>query len=230
MDYTDQTVNDLLNGEVRSGFVQKVYGILTVQLVITALIAAPIAQQDPYWVASHASICQGCMIVSLVAVLMVSCCFQKVARQVPYNYMFLLLVTVCEAVIVGFVCAMYTADSVLLAVLETAGIFFGLTLYACTTKSDFTGMGPYLATAMWGLLLTSIIAFFLPGDGMQYMIAGFGAILFSFYIVYDTQMICGGKHKVGCYGVDDYVFAALNIYLDIINLFLYLLELFGDRK
>jgi len=230
MDYTEQRVNDIIDGEVRSGFVQKVYGILSVQLVITALIASPIATQDPHWVAQNMRACQACMIVSLVAVISVSCCFKSIARKVPYNYAFLLLVTVCEAVMVGFVCAMYKADSVLFALLQTAGIFFGLTLYACTTKSDFTGCGPYLATAMWGLLLTSIMAFFLPGDPLRYMISGFGAILFSFYIVYDTQMICGGKHKVGAYGVDDYVFAALNIYLDIINLFLYLLELFGDRK
>lgn len=230
MDYTEQRVNDIIDGEVRSGFVQKVYGILSVQLIITAAIAAPIAAQDPHWVAENVRTCQACMIISLVAVVSVGCCFQNIARQVPYNYLFLLLVTVCEAVVVGFICAMYTANSVILAVLETAGIFFGLTLYACTTKSDFTGFGPYLATALWGLLLTSMISFFLPGDSLRYMISGFGAILFSFYIVYDTQMICGGKHKQGAYGVDDYVFAALNIYLDIINLFLYILELFGDRK
>lgn len=228
MDYTDQRVNDIIDGEVRSGFIQKVYGILSVQLVLTAVIAAPIAAHDPRWVNENQNVCGACMVISLVAVVAVSCCFQKVARKVPYNYVFLLLVTVCEAVMVGFVCALYTAESVMLALLETAVIFFGLTFYACTTKSDFTGFGAYLAAALWGLLATSIVALFIPG--FQALCAGAGAILFSFYIVFDTQMICGGKHKQGSFGVDDYVFAALNIYLDIINLFLELLRLFGDRK
>merc|ERR1719375_3058366 len=65
------------------------------------------------WVATHQSVCQACMIFSLVLVLGVSCCCQEMARQVPWN--FLLLVTVCEAVLVGFICAMYTGQSVLLA-------------------------------------------------------------------------------------------------------------------
>merc|ERR1712032_1809081 len=109
--------------------------------------------------------------------------------------------------------------------------FAGLTMYAMTTKSDFTGMGPYLSAAIMGLMLASFLCIFFPYSPMiQKVMAGFGAILFSFYIVYDTQLICGGKHSKHAFGVDDYVFAALNIYLDIINLFLYLLQLFGDRR
>ena len=54
-----------------------------------------------------------------------------------------------------------------------------------------------------------------------------GAIIFSFYIVYDTQLIIGGKHKKYQYNQDEYIFAALNLYLDIINLFLYILDLFN---
>merc|ERR1719198_1558127 len=100
-----------------------------------------------------------------------------------------------------------------------------------TTKTDFTGFGPYLFAALLGLILMSFLCMFFPySPMMQKVMAGFGAILFSFYIVYDTQLICGGKHKKHQFGVDDYVFAALNIYLDIINLFLYLLSLFGDRR
>ena len=64
---------------------------------------------------------------------------------------------------------------------------------------------------------------------MQKIYAGTGALLFGGYIVYDTQLIIGGKHR-NKFAIDDYVFAAINIYLDVINEFLYLLELFGDRR
>jgi hypothetical protein len=231
MEMGQSPLTSLSDEKVRAGFVQKVYGILTVQLVITFMVAFPIQRMGPEWVRMNKSMVQVAMFTSLAAVLGVSCCCAQVARQVPYNYMFLLLVTVCEAVIVGFVSAMYTAQSVMISVVLTGGIFACLTIYAFTSKTDFTGMGGYLMAGLCGLMLTSFVCIFFPYSPMtQKVMGGLGAILFSFYIVYDTQLICGGKHKTHEFGVDDYVFAALNIYLDIINLFLYLLSLFGDRE
>jgi len=213
---------------VRSGFVRKVYGLLSIQLVLTCAIAWPIQQAAPQLLAQNIVYFKAAMIGSLVCVMGVSCCCMDVARKFPTNYLFLFFVTVCQAVMVGFVSAQYTTDSVVQAALLTATIFFGLTFYACTTKTDFTGCGPYLFVALLGMFLATIMCAFIPA--MQSAIAGLGAILFSFYIVYDTQLIMGGKHQKVQYGVDDYVFAALNIYLDIINLFLYLLELMGSRN
>lgn len=219
----------VFEGAVRNGFIRKVYGILTAQLLLTTVIAFPISQMSPQWIEENREYATIAMVVSLVLALSTICC-RNMAREVPYNYMFLLAFTICEAVLVGFICALYTAQSVLLAVALTAGIFFGLTAYAFTTKSDFTGMGPYLFGALLGLTLTSLLAVFFPFSPlMQTLQAGCGAMIFSMYIVYDTQLICGGKHQQQ-FGIDDYVFAALMIYLDIINLFLQLLELFGDRK
>merc|ERR1719316_1811256 len=178
----------------------------------------------------HQQYARAAMMISLAAVIGVSCCCTELARKVPYNYMFLLLVTVCEAVIVGMISAMYTTQSVIIVLALTAAIFCSLTIYAFTTKADFAGMGGYLYAALMGMFFTSLLCFFFPCPMMQKLLGGFGAILFSCYIVYDTQLICGGKHKKHQFGVDDYVFAALNIYLDIINLFLYLMSLFGDRR
>jgi hypothetical protein len=214
--------------QIRSGFVRKAYGILSAQLVLTTLIALPI-QLNPEWVITHRSVAQIAMFTSIGLVVGVGCCCQEVARKYPQNYVFLLLVTVCESVIVGFISAMYTTQSVVMMMALTAGIFLGLTLYAMTTKTDFTGMGGYLSAGLMCLFLTSFLMIFFPSPMGQKLLAGFGASLFSGYIVYDTQMIMGDKHKLR-FGIDDYVFAALNIYLDIINLFLYLLSLFGERR
>merc|ERR1712151_142410 len=101
---------------------------------------------------------------------------------------------------------------------------------------DFTGLGAYLLAALFGLVAFGfvIIRFSWVWPGMYstaHMIyAALGAILFSFYIVYDTQLIVGGRHKKHQFSVDDYAFAALNLFLDVINLFLMLLSLFGSRK
>lgn len=216
--------------EIRSGFVKKVYGILSVQLVLTAVIAFPI-QLNPEWAIQNRQLAQACMLGSLFLVIGVSCCCQDAARTFPQNYVFLAIITVCEAVVVGVISAMYTTQSVMLVMVLTAGIFLSLTFYAMTTKTDFTGMGGYLAAGIMCICLSSILLLFFPYSPMsQKLLAGFGALLFSGYIVYDTQLILGDKHKKHRFTVDDYVFAALNIYLDIINLFLYLLELFGERR
>lgn len=225
-----QTVDAVMEGEVRNGFIKKVYGILTVQLLLTFAIAFPIQQADQTWVQSHYKYCQIAIFVSLAVTMGVMCCCHEAARRFPTNYLFLFVVTVCESVVVGFISAMYTTQSVMIAVILTAGIFVGLSIYAVTTKTDFTGMGGYLVAALLGLCLTSFVCMFFPSPMMNTLMGGAGAIIFSCYIVYDTQLICGGKHNKFRFTVDDYVFAALNIYFDIVNLFIYLLELFGDRR
>merc|ERR1719215_1070783 len=145
-------------------------------------------------------------------------------------------ITVGISITTGFYAAMFTTASVVQALFATAAVVIGLTMFACTTKSDFTGMGPYLFAA---LLAFSMFGFMLmlfswmgimPGQGIRTIYAGLGVLLFSFYIVYDTQLIVGGQHKKCEFSIDDYCFAAINIYIDIIDLFMFILELMGDRR
>jgi len=222
---------------VRRDFVKKVYAILTVQLLLTMAIAAPFSTVlSREWIRGQMPLYYFAMFASLALIVGVSCCCQQAARTFPTNYLFLLLFTVCMAVVVGFVTAFYTTWSVVQALLTTAGVFLGLTAYACLTKTDFTGMGPYLFAALLTLvgfsLVVSITSWFVGSIPplVQTIMAGCGALLFSMYIVYDTQLVIGGTHKKHQFDIDDYVFAALNLYLDIINLFIYILQLFGSRE
>jgi len=221
---------------VRRDFVRKVYGILTVQLIFTVAIAAPFNLfLTPDWVRSHMSLYYLATFGSLGLIVGIACCCQQAARTFPTNYVFLLLVTVCEAVIVGFITVFYTTQSVLLAVAATVVVFSGLTFYACFTKTDFTGLGPYLMAALFGLmgfgLVLMVFSFFAPvPPWLHSLMALCGVLLFSFYIIYDTQLIIGGTHTKNQFSIDDYAFAALNLYLDVINLFLYILQIFGDRR
>jgi hypothetical protein len=173
---------------------------------------------------------------SLITTIAITCCCLQLLRTFPTNYIMLAIFSVLYGVMVGCICMQYTGKSVILAAAMTTGIFFVCTGYACFTKTDFTGMGGYLMCALIGLLVCGFIMFFVsflfPGlyPFLHMMFAGFGAVLFSLYIVYDTQLIVGGRHKKHQFSVDDYAFAALNLYLDIINLFLMILSLLGDRK
>ncbi len=95
-------------------------------------------------------------------------------------------------------------------------------------------MGMYLYVCLIVFILSGFIAgvFFATVDNfqtIQLVYATGGVLLFSCYLVYDTQLIIGGKHAKFQFSVDDYVFAALNLYLDIINLFIYILQLLNQR-
>ena len=147
------------------------------------------------------------------------------------SYIFLGLFTVAESVLLGVVCAAYTVDSIMIAVGVTALLTVGLVLFATTTKQDFTGAGPYLFLALWMLMIYGFMLSFFPYfRSVQTAYSLIGVVIFSFYVVFDVQLILGGKHNRFKFGVDEYVFAALAVYLDIINLFLRFLELFGRQR
>eukprot|EP00928_Gymnodinium_smaydae_P083015 TRINITY_DN66292_c0_g1_i1.p1 TRINITY_DN66292_c0_g1~~TRINITY_DN66292_c0_g1_i1.p1 ORF type:complete len:266 (+),score=33.11 TRINITY_DN66292_c0_g1_i1:67-798(+) len=221
--------------EVRLGFIRKVYGILSVQLLLTTSIAAPICAMGNDWVQAN----QWMLIVSSVLLLgtMCSmCCCGRQLRQYPTNYIFLFVLTVAMAVLVGFTSALYTWQSVVLSAGITVGIFLMMTVYAWNTTTDFTGMGPYLAGALFTMLMFGFVLSIMGFCGvridwlvMLYDILG--VLLFTFYIVFDTQRILGeyGGHQY-MMSVDDYVFASLQLYLDIVNLFLHILQIFGKRR
>jgi len=216
---------------VRSNFIKKVYSILTVQMLVTTMIAMPfVLFVDSTWVNQHMAIFYIAQFGSLAMLIAMACCCQNMLQKFPQNYIFLAIFTVATGIVIGFVCTMYTGPSVALAAGMTTAIFLGLTAYACITKTDFTGMGPYLFGALLCLVIFGFVLMFFSSPLAHKIYAGLGALLFCFYIIFDTQLIVGGSHKQHEFGVDDYCFAVLTLYLDIINLFLNLLSLFGEGR
>ncbi|PNF18385.1 hypothetical protein B7P43_G12481 [Cryptotermes secundus] len=106
---------------------------------------------------------------------------------------------------------------------------FGLTIFAIQTKWDFTGMGGALFVTLIILVIFGIVAIFIPGKIMNLIYASCGALLFSLYLIYDTQLMIGGEHKYSI-SPEEYIFAALNLYLDIVNIFLYILRIIGESR
>merc|ERR1719483_181379 len=115
----------------------------------------------------------------------------------------------------GTVATFYDVDAVILAVGITAAVTLGLTVFAFQTKIDFTVLGGILFTFLLILIIAGIVMAILPFSRWSMIgYASAGALLFSFYIIYDTQMMMGGKHKYSV-SPEEYIFAALNLYLDI---------------
>lgn len=116
-----------------------------------------------------------------------------------------------------------------MAVGITAAVCLALTLFSFQTKFDFTGLNSILFIAMVVFLLFGIIAMIWHGKIMTLVYASIGALLFSIYLIYDTQIMIGGNHKYAI-SPEEYIFAALNLYIDVVNIFLYILTIIGTSR
>ena len=128
---------------------------------------------------------------------------------------------------VGTVTSIYAdagaGDLVLEAVFITASVFIVLTIFTLQSKWDFSFLGAGLGMCLWVMILWGFFAIiFGLQTGFIYGLAG--SILFSGFIIYDTYMICERLDP------EDYIVAAIELYLDLINLFLYILQMLGEAN
>lgn len=205
--------------------------ILMLQLMITLSFIALFTFHEgtKQYVRQHREMMWIALVVVIVTLIAMSCC-TNVRRKAPMNFIFLFIFTLAESLILGVVASTYKTDAVLMAVGICAAVCLGLTLFAFQTKWDFTVMGGVLFVAVIILFLFGIVAAILPGNKTLTLVyASIGALIFCVYLVYDTQMIIGGKHKYSI-SPEEYIFAALSLYLDVINLFLYLLTIIGIAR
>lgn len=168
-------------------------------------------------------------IVMLFVCMIVLACCGEVRRKAPMNFIFLFLFTIAESFVMGVTASNFKADAVLMAAGITAVVCLGLTLFAFQTKWDFTMMGGILFVAVLILMVFGIVMIFWHNKIAQMAYASLGAFIFSIYLIYDTQMMMGGKHKYSI-SPEEYIFAALNLYLDIINIFIYILTIVGNAR
>lgn len=126
----------------------------------------------------------------------------------------------------------YTGTSIAATFFATAGAFAGLSLYGYTTKRDLSGMGTFLIMGLIGILIASLINVFLQSSGLAWGVSFLGVLIFAGLTAYDTQKLremywqVSGSQFMG----KAVVMGALSLYLDFINLFMFLLRFMGDRR
>lgn len=127
----------------------------------------------------------------------------------------------------------YTGGSLASTFFVTAAAFGGLSLFGYTTKKDMTGLGTFLIMGVIGLVIASIVNMFLQSETFYYIISGIGVLLFSALIAYDTQRLKMTYYALGgdqqAMGVAT-GFGALNLFINFINLFQFLLAFMGGRR
>lgn len=209
--------------DIRMQFVRKVYSILTVQLLLTTALSATSFFSQTYksWIQSNSWMMWTSLIGAIVFLLLT---FWK-RKSYPTNMVFLTCFTALEAYSISVITSFYESRIVLQALVITLAVFAFLTLFACQSKYDFTAWQPYLFGALWMLIIFGFMAAFFPGGRTLDTIYGaVAALIFSAYILVDTQLVM--RH----YHVEEEIAAAISLYLDVINLFLSILRILNSQQ
>lgn len=220
----EEEVHDEVETKIRLGFIRKVYGILSIQLLITTIfcIFSMTSSSFQKFFISNIGLFWLTIFLIIIIPFIIICC-PNVMRKTPINYIILFIFTFSESYIVGFICSYYSAKIVFMATFMTFTMVFTLTIYAITTKNDFTMQGGLLFILGSVFALFIIFGFFTNNKIFHVILSLAGVILFSFYLIYDTQLIIGNRKEL--IEVDDYILGSFILYTDIIYIFTRLLQI-----
>lgn len=211
--------------EVRMGFIRKVYSILSVQLVVTFgfILMFSLSDGAKKFASANPALLFVSFGVSIVALLVLACC-GEVRRKFPMNFVCLSIFTLAEAFMLGVVSAHSKTNVVVLAVLMTAVVCIGITIFSFQTKIDFTVYSGVMFVAVLILMVVGFVLAFVKIPILHLIYAAVGALIFCVYLIIDTQSIIGGNHK-NQISPEEYIFGAISLYTDIIQIFMFILQI-----
>ena len=222
--YSDEHLRGSLHGKSRMGFVRKVYGIVCAELLFTAIWAAFVYNTP--WLArivvgnNFLGVIFG--IVAFVGTLTLAL-NRSIARTVPLNYAILSAVTFSLAWSVSYLTTFYPASIILTAAFSTAAAVAGITYYAMTSTTDYNYAKAFLYSSLAILLFQLGAIWFMPADSYNFWVSVLFAISSSISILYNAEGIIGKKQLK--YSQDEYICAAMNLYVEIIQLFIEILKI-----
>ena len=238
MDYEEMTnaISRERELEMSAAFpilMRKVYLWMTMALAITGFTAFYVAHSESLLTAifTNQILFWGLVIAELGLVIGLSAAINKLSLTVA-TLMFVLY-SVINGATMAFIFLVYTASSVTNVFLITAGTFAAMALFGYFTKTDLTSMGKILMMALIGVIIATIVNVFTKSEGLAVILNYVGVLVFVGLTAYDAQKIkqmmltapdAGeASQKIALLG-------ALSLYLDFINLFLYLLRILGSRR
>ena len=213
-----------------TAFLRKVYGWMFVGLGVTAAVALGVASSPTLMQAIFGSklLFFGLVIAELGLVFFLSARVNKLAPATASGLF--LLYSALNGATLAAIFVMFTGTSIATTFFVTAGMFGALALYGSTTKRSLAGVGQFAFMGLIGLILASVVGMFLKSDGLQFVISIVGVIVFTGLTAWDAQKLKAmatalPEGQTGSYAV----VGALSLYLDFINLFLFMLRFFGRR-
>ena len=221
----------IASNKIISAFFSKVYGWMAFALLLSGLAA---------WLTGHNVAIQQTLFtgytpmvlfgIELALVFGIGAAINKLSASMCT--LLFVIYSVVNGLTLGVIFLAYTEASIMSTFLVTSITFGVMSVYGFTTKSDLTSWGKILFFALIGLIVATLVNFFLKSSMFQFIISGIGVLVFVGLTAYDTQ-----KLKALAFSANDEesvtklaVYGALYLYLDIINLFLYMLRFFGNRR
>lgn len=223
------TSSGLDNKEIRRVFIRKVFSVLSLQLAITTAFVA-IFTFEPhvklfvmqnswtYWVG---------YLVFLVPYFVILCC-GEFRRKHPWNLICLSVLTLAMSYMVGVISSFYDTDIVIMAIGITVVVCFTVIIFSMQTKYDFTSCYGVLFVCGIVLFVFGILCIIFYSKIMDLIYSTLGALLFTCFLAVDTQLLLGNKNL--SLSPEEYIFASLNLYLDIIQIFLFILRILGRSR
>jgi len=214
-----------------TAFLRAVYGWMCVGLGITAAVAWGLTQSPETMaaIAANPILRWGTILAPLGLVFFLAARVQKMAPNTA-SIVFAVY-SALNGVMFSFVLLAYTGTSIASTFIVTAGMFGALALFGTTTKKSLAGMGHFAIMGLIGLVLASVVGFFWHSSGLQFGISIVGVIVFTLLTAWDAQRLkvmaaAVPEGRFGSYAV----VGALSLYLDFINLFLFLLRFMGGSR
>ncbi|KAL1290463.1 hypothetical protein HN51_064882 [Arachis hypogaea] len=212
--------------QLRWGFIRKVYGILSFQIVLTTLVSLLTVLYSPLNDLLRGNSLLLLIVVFLPFIFLIP--LLRYQQKHPHNYILLGLFTVSISLTVGISCANTEGKIVLEALILTSAVvssLTGYTFWASKKGKDFSFLGPFLFTSLFTLFLVGMMQMFFPfGPAAHAIYGGIGAMIFSGYIIYDTDNL------IKRFTYDEYIGASVTLYLDILNLFLAILNMLREAN
>ncbi len=212
----------------------KVYGLMSVAMLITGGMAWAIGSNDAMvqtifmtplkWVV---------MFAPLVLVMVFSAMINRLSVAAAQLFFYVYAASV--GLSLAFIFAVYTSGSIAQTFLVTSIAFASLSLYGYTTKRSLSAMGSFLMMGLIGLIVAMLVNLFLQSAALDFAISAIGVLIFAGLTAWDTQKIKGDYVNHAQHGDSDWlgksaIMGALTLYLDFINMFMFLLSFLGNRE
>jgi uncharacterized protein len=215
----------------QNSFITKVYVWMSLALLVTGVTAMYVATQEEiiYYLASNKLLYFGLMAAEVGLVIWLSARVHKMSSALATGLF--MAYAILNGLTLSLIFIIYTSGSIASTFFITAGTFALMSAYGYYTKADLTKLGSILIMALLGLIVASIVNIFLNSTMLYWITSYVGVLIFVGLIAYDTQKL----KEMQMEGADGETFkkasimGALTLYLDFINLFIYLLRFFGNR-
>lgn len=210
----------------------KVYNFMGLALIISGLVAITVSSSPMLMKAIFGTPLRYLiMFAPLIFVLFFSFKINSMSATATKNCLWLF--SGLMGVSISFIFIIYTNASIARIFFITASVFGAMSLYGYTTKKDLTNLGSFLLMGLFAVIIASIVNAFMGSSALQFILSILSALIFVGLTAYDVQKI--KQNYYYCSGNDELIvkasaLGALNLYMDFINIFIHLLQIFGQRR